>query len=380
MAFQQHPAFHQAFTSPEQLTIALLTAGIDSSSARQLAQMTAQAIANLNHGDLHKWLDAIGSLPALTHQQKHNGDAIDHQVSDGPEATTEAGYTVSYNINQDAITVELRQSESATGNRHTDHEAEQTCVKDALLALRPWRKGPYTIADTFIDTEWRSDWKWQRVAPHITPLTGRTVLDVWCGNGYHAWRMRGAGAAVVMGIDPSPLFMLQFSALQYFINDSQVQLLPVTLEALPDRLHVFDTVFSMGVLYHRRQHHEHLCELNDTLRDGCEFILETLILPGAGLDMLEPAQSTTANGRYARMRNVWSLPTESLLHQWLLDSGFTNIRTVDITMTTIEEQRSTDWMPFESLQNALNPDDPELTVEGWPAPTRIIVIANKHAK
>ena len=96
--------------------------------------------------------------------------------------------------------------------------------------------------------------------------------------------------------------------------------------------------------------------------------------------MLEPAQSTTANGRYARMRNVWSLPTESLLHQWLSDSGFTNIRTVDITQTTTEEQRSTDWMPFESLENALDPDNPELTIEGWPAPTRIIVIANKHAK
>jgi len=380
MASQRHPAFHKAFASPKQLTTALLAAGVDNNLAKQLAELTERAIANLNHGDLHKWLDAIASLPVVGQPHQAKGKTIDPQVASTSDTTTETGGTVSYNINQDMITVEFHQTDSAESNLHNAKEAEQIRVKEALLALRPWRKGPYTIADIFIDTEWRSDWKWQRVAPHISPLTGRTVLDVGCGNGYHAWRMRGAGAAMVMGIDPSPLFMLQFSAVQYFINDSQVQLLPVTLEALPKSLHLFDSVFSMGVLYHRRQHHDHLQQLRDTLRDGGELILETLILPGAGLDMLQPAQSSTANGRYARMRNVWSLPTESLLHQWLSENGFTNIRTVDITRTTTEEQRSTGWMAFESLQNALDPDDPELTVEGWPAPTRITVIANKHAK
>lgn len=375
MALQQHPAFKRAFASPEEITTVMLASGIESSTAKQLADMTEKATTNLNHGDVQKWLDAIASLPVLT----------------------AAGSTVSYDINQDTITVELDQLSAAQTASRKVSDTQSADIKDALLTLRPWRKGPYQVSGTFIDTEWRSDWKWQRVAPHISSLAGRKVLDVGCGNGYHAWRMRGAGAALVIGIDPSPLFMLQFSALQNFINDSQVQLLPVALEALPHRLQIFDSVFSMGVLYHRRQHHEHLRELHDTLRDGGELILETLILPGAGSDMLQPAQSISpaeratttkqdseqadkVNGRYARMHNVWSLPTESLLHSWLSDSGFSNIRTVDINKTTVDEQRSTDWMPFESLDKALHPSDPQLTVEGWPAPTRAIVIANKPAK
>jgi tRNA (mo5U34)-methyltransferase len=31
--------------------------------------------------------------------------------------------------------------------------------------------------------------------------------------------MRGAGAAEVVGIDPTPLFVLQFAALQRYIRD-----------------------------------------------------------------------------------------------------------------------------------------------------------------
>ena len=67
-------------------------------------------------------------------------------------------------------------------------------LRSLLMQLKPWRKGPFSLFDAFIDTEWRSDWKWQRLAPHISSLQGRTVLDVGCGSGYHCWRMRGAGA------------------------------------------------------------------------------------------------------------------------------------------------------------------------------------------
>ncbi len=58
----------------------------------------------------------------------------------------------------------------------------------------PWRKGPFSLYGVNIDTEWRSDWKWDRVLPHLSPLKGRLVLDVGCGGGYHMWRMLGEGA------------------------------------------------------------------------------------------------------------------------------------------------------------------------------------------
>ena len=57
--------------------------------------------------------------------------------------------------------------------------------------------------------------------------------------------------------------------------------------------------------------------------------------------------------------------------------GFTDIRVVDSTRTTVEEQRSTDWMTFESLADFLSPTDHTRTVEGHPAPLRAMLLARK---
>jgi len=73
---------------------------------------------------------------------------------------------------------------------------------------------------------------------------------------------------------------------------------------------------------------------------------------------------------------VWLLPTIAELTTWLRRSGFDDVEIVDESLTTPDEQRSTEWMPFESLREALNPDDPERTVEGWPAPRRVVAVAN----
>jgi len=242
-------------------------------------------------------------------------------------------------------------------------------IQELLLQLVPWRKGPFTICDITIDAEWRSDLKWGRLAKAIAPLDNRNVLDVGCGNGYYALRMLDAGAAHVIGIDPSLLFVCQFLAIRKLTRVRSAHVLPLRLEDLPAGSQVFDTTFSMGVLYHRRNPAEHLEQLRDTLRQGGELILETLILPGGGTDILEP------DGRYARMRNVWQLPTTCTLLRWLKDAGFVDTTVVDETATSTEEQRTTDWMPFESLAEALDPDEPALTIEGLPAPVRAIVTA-----
>jgi tRNA (mo5U34)-methyltransferase len=142
------------------------------------------------------------------------------------------------------------------------------------------------------------------------------------------------------------------------------------LDELPQNARKFDTAFSMGVLYHRRSPLDHLYELKGMLRQGGQLVIETLFIPG------EESCACTPSGRYARMRNVWLLPTIAELTTWLSRSGFVNINIVDRSKTTVEEQRSTEWMTFESLREALKPDDPEQTVEGWPAPRRVILVAN----
>ncbi|MEE9445006.1 MAG: tRNA 5-methoxyuridine(34)/uridine 5-oxyacetic acid(34) synthase CmoB [Cocleimonas sp.] len=256
---------------------------------------------------------------------------------------------------------------------------EKTQLETHLKQLHPWRKGPYDLFGLHLKTEWRSDWKWQRIQPHIAPLKNRSVLDVGCGNGYHMWRMLGEGARLVIGVDPSQFFLVQFHTIKHFASvlngDLPIHILPLKGEELPPFTQAykglgFDTVFSMGVLYHRLSPIDHLKELRTFIRSGGELVLETLIIEGDDSNVLIPED------RYAKMRNVWFIPTPALLVRMLERAGFVNIRVVDINQTSIEEQQSTDWMTFESLPDFLDPNDHNKTIEGYSAPKRAVLICN----
>jgi tRNA (mo5U34)-methyltransferase len=243
-------------------------------------------------------------------------------------------------------------------------------LRKTLQALIPWRKGPYFLHSIHIDTEWRSDWKWDRVIPHLAPLKDRLILDVGCGNGYHCWRMLGEGAARVIGIDPSPRFIVQFHMIKKLAGTHYpIDVLPIGIEELPAKLQAFDTVFSMGVFYHRKSPMDHLRELKEALKPGGQLVLETLVIDGKLGDLLVP------EGRYAMMNNVWFLPSTETMLSWLRKMGFSNPRVVDICKTSVEEQRSTQWMTFHSLPEFLSPNDPTLTAEGHPAPIRAVFVA-----
>ncbi len=282
----------------------------------------------------------------------------------------------------DHWTETLRSSSEARMTAHGDYERWERTVRQlpgaaddparlraALLELSPWRKGPFRIAGVDIDSEWRSDLKWARVADAVSALDDRRVLDVGCGNGYYALEMRNAGAGLVVGIDPTLLYVMQFAAVNSFVRDAAAFVLPLRLEELPRDGHAFDTVFSMGVLYHQRAPIEHLRTLRSMLRPGGELVLETLFVPG------EESCACTPPDRYARMRNVWLLPTIAELTTWLARTGYRDIDVIDTSVTSVDEQRTTEWMTFESLAEALDPADPSRTVEGWPAPRRVVVTA-----
>ena len=247
---------------------------------------------------------------------------------------------------------------------------QQKILKENLMDLHPWRKGPFKLFDLEIDTEWRSDWKWDRIEPHIQPLDNRLVLDVGCGNGYHCWRMLGCGAKRVIGIDPSAKFIFQFSAIKKYAGlELPIDILPLGIEDMPEKMASFDSVFSMGVLYHRRSPMDHLRELRELLRPGGQLILETLVIEGGNGSSLVP------EGRYAKMPNVWFLPSPETLISWLRKQGFVNAKIIDVTATSTQEQRRTDWMTFDSLDNFLDSHDKSKTIEGHPAPIRAAVIA-----
>jgi len=300
-----------------------------------LPTQLANAFDSTQHGDLVRWQAAIQQLPELTPSQRL--------------------------LNDDTVQI---------GCADDVNMAEKNQLEQCLRALHPWRKGPYQLFGIHIDTEWRSDWKWKRLKPHLAPLEHRLVLDVGCGNGYHAWRMLGEGAKRVIGIDPTLLSVTQFQLIKKLYGDAPIDVLPLGIEAVPSNLQAFDTVFSMGVLYHRRSPIEHLLELKGCLQAGGELVLETLVIEGSLGEVLVPEE------RYAKMRNVWFLPSCATLISWITRCGFKNVRLVDVTVTSIEEQRSTEWMQFHSLQDFLHPDNPQLTYEGLPAPRRAIFMAN----
>jgi tRNA (mo5U34)-methyltransferase len=302
--------------------------------AEQLPTQIAAGLCEKRYGDLPGWKLSLEKLPELR-----------------------------------ANHIELRQ-EVRIGHPSDCDENTRAQIKATLQELIPWRKGPYVIHDIHIDTEWRSDWKWDRVLPHLAPLKDRMILDVGCGNGYHCWRMLGAGAKRVIGIDPSPRFIVQFHMVKHFAgNHFPVDVLPLGIEDLPEKMQAFDTVFSMGVFYHRRSPMDHLLELKNTLRPGGQLVLETLVIDKSHGDLLVP------EGRYAMMNNVWFLPSCDTMLSWLRKMGFINPRVVDVCATTTEEQRKTEWMRFHSLSDFFHPDNPALTAEGHPAPIRAVFVA-----
>lgn len=300
-----------------------------------LPQALEQRLADAaRHGDLPRWQASLAALPSVPDAEP--------DFCAGVRLVSRAGLD--------------------------DHA--RAALHEGLMGLHPWRKGPFELFGEHIDTEWRSDWKWSRVSEHLD-LAGHRVLDVGCGNGYYMWRMWAAGARQVIGVDPNLLFWTQFQALRNYLPEAPVWLLPFTLEDLPEPTAGFDTVFSMGVLYHRRSPIDHLLQLRACLRQGGTLVLETLVVEGDAEQCLVPED------RYAQMRNVWFLPSVSLLERFLRRVGFSDVRCVDLNRTSVEEQRSTPWMRFQSLPEFLDPDDPSRTCEGYPAPLRATLVARR---
>lgn len=287
------------------------------------------------HGEYEKWLNSIKFLPEI------HGDEID--FTKGVSAMRNLPLT----------------------------KGEREGIIFHLMQLKPWRKGPFDLYGVKVDCEWRSDLKWQRLLPHISSLKNKLILDVGCGSGYHLWRMVGEGAKLAVGIDPTVLFLCQFEAIRKLLNnDQRAHLIPLGIEDMQP-LQAFDTVFSMGVLYHRRSPFEHLQQLKNQLKKGGELVLETLVVAGDENTVLVPSTS------YAKMKNIYFIPSVLALSNWLTKVGFNNIRCVDISTTTSKEQRKTEWLDNESLVDFLNPTDPTRTVEGYPAPVRAIFLAKK---
>ncbi|MEK9593767.1 MAG: DUF1698 domain-containing protein, partial [Luminiphilus sp.] len=108
----------------------------DGPLAEWLALLPEQFTTGLSparYGDLPRWREALGALPPL-------------------------------------LSTDVQLTTARVGLSGTAPAETMDTLHSALMGLHPWRKGPFELSGLHIDTEWRSDWKWDRLADAIAPL------------------------------------------------------------------------------------------------------------------------------------------------------------------------------------------------------------------
>jgi tRNA (mo5U34)-methyltransferase len=249
---------------------------------------------------------------------------------------------------------------------------EEENIHQAARTVWPWRKGPFQVATTFIDSEWRSYIKYDLLKPHFD-LKDKIVGDIGCNNGYYLFRMMEEKPKRLVGFDPSAISFCQFKFLDHFIqSDIKFELLGV--EHVEHYEHKFDILFCLGVLYHRPDPVGALKSLYKGLNKNGELILDTFMIDG------EDEICLTPKGRYSKIPNIYFIPTVNALKNWCYRAGFERVEVLDIVKTNLKEQRWTEWINSQSLEHFLDENDNTKTVEGYPAPKRVYIKAKKFKK
>jgi len=240
---------------------------------------------------------------------------------------------------------------------------------DIAKSMMPWRKGPFRVGSLFIDSEWRSFIKYNLLLPHFE-LKDKVVGDIGCNNGYYLFRMLSQKPKRLIGFDPSPIYYLQFKFIDHFIK-SRIDYELLGVEHLKFYERKFDTLFCLGVLYHRSDPISTLKSLYHSLNSDGELILDTFMIEGDGEYALTPKD------RYSKIPNIYFIPTVKALENWCYRAGFKSVEVLAIKKTENYEQRKTEWIATQSLENFLNHNNPNKTVEGYPAPIRLYIKAKK---
>ncbi len=251
-------------------------------------------------------------------------------------------------------------------------EDDEKVIYSTAKLMQPWRKGPFRVSKTFIDSEWRSFIKYELLKPHFN-ITNKIVGDIGCNNGYYLFRMLNEKPKKLVGFDPSPIPYCQFKFIDHFLKSGiTYELLGV--EHIEFYEHKFDTLFCLGVLYHRSDPIGSLKSLYRGLNSGGELILDTFMIDG------DDEVSLTPKKRYSKIPNVYFIPTINALKNWCYRAGFENLEVIGVSKTESYEQRKTEWIDGESLEDFLDRDDNSRTVEGYPAPKRVYLKAKKIKK
>ncbi|TKX31181.1 tRNA 5-methoxyuridine(34)/uridine 5-oxyacetic acid(34) synthase CmoB [Campylobacter aviculae] len=239
-------------------------------------------------------------------------------------------------------------------------------ILELAKELKPWRKGPFQINDLFIDTEWQSFIKFNILKPFMSEISGKTVADIGCNNGYYMFKMLEFNPALLIGFDPSIKYRLQFELINALAKTSiKYELLGV--EDLPNYPLKFDVIFCLGVIYHRSNPVKMLKELKSGLNKNGVVFLDTMYIEDEREIALVP------NKTYSKIPNIYFIPSIGALKNWCERAGFKDFQILSTKKTDENEQRKTEWIDSYSLNDFLDPNDKNLTIEGYEAPKRVYV-------
>ena len=261
---------------------------------------------------------------------------------------------------EDRVTIELENLS----------EAEREQIEETARGMHPWRKGPFQIDELFIDSEWQSQMKYNLLEPHFD-LKDKIVGDIGCNNGYYLFRMLTHQPKKLIGFDPSAIYYSQFQFLDHFIGSNIVYEL-LGVEHVEFYEHKFDVLFCLGVLYHRADPVGMLKSLFKGLNKDGELILDTFMIDG------EEEMCLTPKDRYSKIPNIYFVPTVPALINWCHRAGFEEVEVLETVVTDAKEQRKTEWIGGQSLEDFLDPNDTSKTVEGYPAPKRVYIKAKRR--
>ena len=258
------------------------------------------------------------------------------------------------------------------GKREEISDESYEVLGELVKHLIPWRKGPFSLFGIEIDAEWRSEMKWDRIAPHLDDIEGKRIADVGANNGYYLLRLLNQKPRLLFGADPGVRAYFQFDLMYRLLQRRELAFELLGIEHMHLFPELFDIVLCMGVVYHRKDPYTGLWDLKESMAWDGQLLLESIAIPGDGPYCLCPP------GRYGKMRNVWYVPTVDCHVAWLEKVGFKDVELVSKELLTVQEQRQTEYAPYESLADFLDPNDPEKTIEGHPTPYRVAFTARKR--
>jgi len=310
---------------------------------------------------LPTWEPSLG--PAVDKEALfHLRQALDERLLDARWQRWREGADYTVGIKASSIRIDKGCVSIGEANELKAPDAER--LEQGLKAFLPWKKGPYRIFGHSIDSEWRSDLKWDRIAPFLGKVEGQVIADIGCHNGYYMYRLRELGAKTVIGFEPMPINYFNFQMMQNLYPTPELSLEMFGVEHIDLFPETFDTILCLGILYHHTDPVGLLRKMRKALHPKGRIIIDCQGI--AGSDTI----SLTPTGRYAGATGVWFLPTMSCLQNWIRRAGFSQQTPIYSAPLDSNEQRATAWADVKSLKDFLDPNDSLKTIEGHPAPWR----------